>query len=185
MSVIGKAMGEARKAALVLAAGASLLVATASSPAAATALDLTLQGSPDMMCDFIEVRYDAATGTLTATGFAEDFATGVLERNPILNGTFEITANLASSGELKSGVLTVNGEVPSLGIPQGVLLTGKLNDLGGEKDGPLELKFDTSGGALGFNFGPLVNVIVSQSGFPGDFAQSFTSNPIAVAGIGW
>jgi hypothetical protein len=154
--------------------------------AQASPLDLTIQAAPDMMSDFIDVTYDAAGQTLTARGFAVQVRNGAAEPAPILNGAFEITANIASSGKVTSGTLTITGEVPSMGITQGTLLTGNIRELGfGETGGPMEFQFDTNGGSLAFNFGPLLNVILSQSGFAGNFDRDFSSNSIAVAGIGW
>jgi hypothetical protein len=174
-------LGRAFTVALVL-----LSLGAIGKPAQASPLNLELQTSPDIMSDFIDVSYDAASKTFTARGFAEQIGNGLSEPTPIVNGAFEITASIASSGTVSSGTLTLTGEVPSLGIQQGTLLTGHISALGfGETGGPMEFRFDTNGGSLAFNFGPLVNVILSQSGFAGNFADSFSNNAIAVAGIGW
>jgi hypothetical protein len=155
-------------------------------PALASPLNLTLQAAPDMFSDAIEVSYDSASQSFTASGFAEHINNGTGTPTPIVNGVFKITANISNSGTFQSGTLTVTGEVPSLGIGPGQLLVGNLSALGyGEAGGAVECQFSTSGGTLSFQFGPVINVILGQSGFRGDFAQNFNNGATGVAGIGW
>jgi hypothetical protein len=187
MLQIGKGRGLAERFGQAFTVSLILLsLVVIGNPAQASQLNLELQTSPDMMSDFINVSYNAANQTFTARGFAEQIGNGAGEPIVIVNGTFEITASISSSGTVSSGTLTITGEVPSLGINQGTLLTGNISALGfGEASGPMEFRFDTNGGSLAFNFGPSVSIILSQSGFAGTFTDNFSSNSIAVAGIGW
>lgn len=186
MAGIGKALGVAGAKARAFAAVMVLLAAAAATnPAQAAPLDLTLQPTPDIMSDFIDVAYDTTKQSFTARGFAEEISTGNGDPVIIENGVFEISATITNGGEVVAGTLTVSGAVPSLGIGKGTLVSGKMRSVGtGEDGGPMELQFDTDGGGLAFDFGPVINVILSQSGFGGDFTRNFNS-PIAVAGTGW
>jgi hypothetical protein len=175
-----KKLGRALFAALLLV---SLGVMTDS--AQAKPLDLTLQPSPDMFSDIIEVNYDSTNQTFTASGFAQHIK-GTDALTSIVNGRFEISATISNSGDVVSGTLTITGEIPSLGIGQGNLLVGNLSALGyGDAGGAVEFKFDTNDGALFFQYGPAIKVILGQSGFNGSFAQNFSNGSIGVAGIGW
>jgi hypothetical protein len=186
MLQIRKTTGFARKfsrALFVAALFLSLGMMTVS--AQAKPLDLTLQPSPDMFSDIIEVNYDSTNQTFTASGFAQHIK-GIDTLTPVVNGRFEISAIISNSGDLVSGSLTITGELPSLGIGQGNLLVGNLSALGyGDAGGAVEFQFDTSEGALFFQYGPAIKVILGQSGFNGSFAQNFNNGSIGVAGIGW
>jgi hypothetical protein len=183
---IGKAKGAELGKRVAPAAGVFFMALVAAANIAhAAPLGLTLQGSPDISSDFIDLNYNAEDKTLTAYGFAEEIRSASAAAATIRNGTFEIIATISNSGEVKEGTITITGAVPALGL-DGTLLSGNIRAVGYEsKDGPLELQFDTSGGALAYDVGPLVNVILSHSGFAGDFAHDFSSGSIAVAGTGW
>jgi hypothetical protein len=187
MSKIGKNMRISAILAksLTLAIGFLLAVA-AGNPAQAKPLNLTLQGTPGLMSDFIEVKYDASSRTLTARGFAEELFASAGEAEAIVGGTFEISASISNSGAISSGSLIIAGKVPSLGIAQGTLLSGDFTALGyGDDTGALELQFSASGGSLADRFGPTLGVILAQSGFKGDFTRNFGNNAAGVASIGW
>jgi hypothetical protein len=169
---------------VAIGAFAAYLLAGANGAQAST-MNLTLQDAPNIFSDAIDVSYDAAAQTLTARGFAEHLKNGDGQPVAIVNGTFEISAKITASGEVVSGALTVSGAVPSLGVDQGPLLVGKLVSVGGDAGGVSEFQFVTNGGAFSFQFGPAINVIVGQSGFPGNFAKDFTNGAVGVAGIGW
>ena len=154
-------------------------------PAQASSLNLTLQSAPDMFSDAIDVSYDSASQTLTASGFAEHIKNGTDEPIRIMNGRFEITAKVTNTGDLVSGAMTITGEVPELGVGPVALLVGNLDALGGDAGGIVEFQFATNGGALAYQFGPVINVILGQSGFAGSFAQNFSNGAAGVAGIGW
>ena len=163
-----------------------LALALNGKPAQAAPLNLSLQAAPDIFSDFIDVSYDATSQTLTAHGFVENLRNGSDAPVPIVNGTFDLTANITNSGAIGSGTLTISGEVPSLGSGPGTLLAGNVTQIGyGDSGGAVELQFDTNGGSMASNFGPMIGIILGQSGFPGNFTGNFTSNSVAVAGIGW
>jgi len=171
---------------IIAVAVLAILLATVGKPAQASPLNLNLQSAPDMFADAIEVSYDSASQSFTASGFAEHINNGTDSPTPIVKGLFTIKANISNTGEFLSGTLTVTGEVPSLGIAPGQLLAGDLSALGyGDAGGAMEYQFNTSGGSLSFQFGPVINVILGQSGFNGGFAQNFNNGAIGVAGIGW
>jgi hypothetical protein len=163
-----------------------LAIALNGKPAQAAPLNLSLQATPDIFSDFIDVNYDAANQKFTAHGFVEHLRNGSDAPIPIINGTFEISANITNAGTLDSGTMTITGEIPVLGNGPGTLLAGNVTLLGyGEPGGAVELQFDTNGGSMASNFGPMIGIILGQSGFPGNFSGDFSSNSIAVAGIGW
>jgi hypothetical protein len=151
-----------------------LLAALALPQAAlATPLDLTLPLSPDIMSGFIDVTFDASSDTLEATGFAL-----TLDGAPISNGTFLLIVDLAAI----SGTLDIGGNVGGSGPS---LLTGDLTAFGFIPGGgdPLEFTFSATGGDLLSLFGGLsapIGVILSGTGFPGDFAADF-DNRIGLA----
>jgi hypothetical protein len=154
--------------------------------ALAKPLDLTLQPTPHMFSDVIDVNYDSANQTFTASGFAEHIKNGAGSLTAVANGRFEIAATISNNGTVVSGTLTVTGEIPSLSIGQGKLRVGKLTAFGyGDAGSAVELQFDTNDGALFFQYGPVIKVILGQSGFGGSFAQNFNNGSIGVAGIGW
>jgi len=163
-----------------------LTLALSATAVQAAPLNFILQTSPNMFSDAIDVRYDSASQTLTATGFAEHIDNGTDTPTPVVNGSFAITAQISNTGAVLSGNLTVTGEVPSLGISQGPLLVGNLTALGyGEAGSATEFQFDTTDGALFYSFGPVIRVILGQSGFAGNFTEDFSNGAIGVAGIGW
>lgn len=154
-------------------------------PAQASQLNLELQPVPSLMSDFVNVNYDASSQRLTVQGLVEQLGDSADQTTPVINGSFEISATVSSTGAFSSGTITIRGAVPSQGIAQGVLLSGDLNSLGyGEAGGVVEFLFNTNGGSLADNFGPIAGVILGQCGFSGDFTQNFGSNSIAVASIG-
>jgi hypothetical protein len=170
----------------VTAALILLALALNDAPAQAAPLNLSLQATPDIFSDFIDVSYDAANQKFTAHGFVEHMRNGNDAPIQIVNGTFEIAANITNDGSIGSGTLTVTGEVPELGSGPGTLLAGKVTLIGyGDSGSALELQFDTNGGSMASNFGSMIGIILGQSGFPGNFSGDFSSNSIAVAGIGW
>jgi hypothetical protein len=187
MLQIGKATGIVRKLSKALTiAIVFMLLATTGKPVDAKPLNLTLHAAPDMMSDFIDVSYDATSQILTVRGFAEHMSNSATDPDTIVGGAFEIIANISNSGAITSGTLTVSGKVPSLNIDQGALLTADISALGySDEGGPLELQFNTNGGSLAHNFGPVINVILGQTGLTNGFAQNFSNSSMGVASIGW
>jgi len=187
MSQFAEAEGPLRRLGRLFPVALMLLAfALNGKPVQAAPLNLALQATPDIFSDFIDVSYDAANQKFTAHGFVEHVRNGTDAPIPIINGTFEISANITNSGTIGSGTLTVTGEIPVLGNGPGTLLAGTVTQLGyGESGGVVELQFDTNGGSMASNFGPMIGIILGQSGFPGTFSGDFSSHSIAVAGIGW
>jgi hypothetical protein len=139
-------------------------------------LDLTLQRSPDVVSGFIDVSYNSTTDLFGASGFAfelNDDGIGIPES--IVGGTFGLNANIDASGVLGSGTITLGGTVPSLGFNSGTLLTGTLVNFGFPSTGdPLEFVFSATGGDAAGLYGPgPIGVILSSSGFEGNFTSSF------------
>lgn len=138
-------------------------------------LNLSLQRSPDILSGFIDVSYDSTTDLFGATGFALELNDGLGDPETIFGGAFGLNANIDGSGVLGGGTIALGGTVPSLGFISGTLLTGTLTDFGFPSTGdPLEFVFSVTGGdAAGlFGQGP-IGVILSGSGFDGDFISSF------------
>jgi len=139
-------------------------------------LSLTLQRSPDALSGFIDVSYNSTTDLFGASGFAFELNNdGIGAAESIIGGTFDLNANINGSGVLGSGTIALGGKVPTLGYNSGTLLTGTLIDFGFPSTGdPLEFVFNVTGGdAAGlFGSGP-IGVILSDSGFEGNFTSSF------------
>jgi hypothetical protein len=165
----------------------AVTVSTAGSTAWGAPLNLELKSSPEIASDFVSVSYNSDSHILSVKGHVGEFATSANATVPVANGTFEISASISNAGRFDSGVLTVRGAIPSLGISQATLLSGELNSFGygdGDAGGILEYFFATSGGSLADDFGPITGVILSQSGFGGSFTQSFGTSSVALASMG-
>lgn len=148
------------------------------SAASATPLDLVLPPSPDIVSQFITVDYAAATGTLSADGYALELADGVGGPEAIRGGTFGLHAILDDLGNLQAGgTLSIGGTIPTIGANSGTLLTGTLTSFGFRPVGgdPLEFLFEVTGGDLAGLYGELGAVILSGTGFAGSFASDFGS----------
>lgn len=139
-------------------------------------LNLLLEPSPNVLSAFIDVSYNSTTDLFGATGFAlelDDDGIGLPET--IFGGSFGLYAIIDGSGVLGSGTIALGGTVPSLAYISGTLLTGTLIDFGFPSTGdPLEFVFNVTGGDAAGLFGPSpIGVILSGSGFEGDFTSSF------------
>lgn len=140
-------------------------------------LDLQLENVPDILAQFILVEYDSASDLLTATGTAVQFDDdGVGLAEPINNGNFSLTSTIDDIG-FTSGSLVVSGTIASLGFNSGTLLTGNLTDGGtpppvGSTE-QLHFTFDVTGGDAGSLYSGTGGIIMSSTGFPGDFSVDF------------
>lgn len=144
-------------------------------------LGLTLSDTPDIASGFIDVMYNASSGTLTAEGFALQFAGGASEpTSPISGGLFILAASVDGSGNLVTnsngvgGNLTISGTIAPLGYTSGTLLTGEIVSFGFRPEGdPLEFLFRVTGGDLAPMYGGLGGIILGLTGFGGSFAGDF------------
>jgi hypothetical protein len=169
-------------------------VTAISSLAQAAPLNLTLNDVPDIVAQFIDVTYDAASDAFVASGFALEIDDdGSVPPEEILIGTFDLSATIDATGTLIGGSLTIGGTVPTLGYNSGTLLTGTLTSFGFPNVGsdPFEFLFDATGGDAAplYGSGP-AGVILSGTGFDGDFSSDFDNlsigpgSGIAVANVG-
>ena len=161
--------------------GALLLVAALimgmSSLAQAAPLNLSLNPEPDISSAFINVNYDASPNILTASGFANQLATGGSLFN-IAGGSFDLVASVLDDGALTGGSLAIGGTIAGLGFNSGTLLTGSLSAIGfNQVNDPLEFLFNVTGGDAAGLYGSLGGIILNQTGFGGSWATSFTSAP--------
>jgi len=172
-----------------LSALAAVLIMGTSSLAQAAPLNLTLNDFPDIVSSFITVNYDPTSDVFTANGFAQELDDdGSVPAEAILAGTFGLTTTIDAFGVLSGGTLTIGGTVASLGFNSGTLLTGDLTALGFNNAGdPLEFLFDVTGGdafAL-YGGGSLSGgIILSNSGFEGNWENSFTADATAASDTG-
>jgi hypothetical protein len=143
----------------------------------ASPLNLTLADTPDFLIQLTTVAYDAGTDSLTATGTAANLDDdGTTES--ITGGSFTLTASIDASGALSSGTLSVGGTIASLGYNSGTLLTGDLTAFGFLDSGgdPLEFLFEVTGGDAAGLYPDTAGVILSNTGFDGDFTTNFQNN---------
>lgn len=163
---------------------------TFGSAAQAAPLNLVLNDTPDIVSSFIDVAYDAVTDTLTASGFALELDDdGSIPAEAIAGGSFDLVATIDGAGVMTAGSLTISGTVATLGYNSGTLLTGTLTDFGFPDAGgdPLEFLFDVTGGdAAGlYGGGSLTGgIIMSATGFTGDFTSDFSNLISGIPGTG-
>ena len=161
-----------------------------SASAQAAPLNLTLNNTPDIVSSFIDVTYDAGTDSLIASGFAFELDDdGSVPAEAIVDGIFDLSATIDSTGALTGGTLTIGGTVASLGFNSGTLLTGNLTAFGFPNAGgdPLEFLFDVTGGDAASLYGGGSipgGIILSDAGFTGDFGSDFDNLSGGVPGTG-
>ena len=137
-------------------------------------------GLPNISSFFITVDYvgDNTAGLLTASGFANQFTPQVGAPENIAGGTFDISASIGFNSLTAAGSLNIGGTVAALGFNSGTLLTGTLSAFGAGPGDPLEFLFQVTGGDAAGDYGGIgstAGVILSNSGYPGSFANNFTS----------
>ncbi|MFC1773566.1 hypothetical protein ACFL3A_09470 [Pseudomonadota bacterium] len=178
----------------LLGAMCACFIVLVPSLAQAAPLNLTLNDVPDILAQFIDVTYNAASDAFVASGFALEIDDdGSVPPEEILNGTFDLSATIDATGTLIGGSLTIGGTVPTLGFTSGTLFTGTLTAFGFPNVGsdPFEFLLDVTGGdaASLYGSGP-AGVILSGTGFGGDFVSDFSNlstgpgTGIAVANVG-
>jgi len=161
-------------------------------PAMASSLDLSAQ-PPDLSAGYLNVTYDATTGTLSAVGWPMSFNEGgnPPEHASIVGGNYDLTADLTQSGLPVSGSLKITGTIPGL-ASSGTLLTGQLqlSQSGFGFQSPqaiqqsgsgdiFEFVFNVTGGDLAPYYQGKASVILDAwcSGFNGSFTTSFAASP--------
>lgn len=103
---------------LILIALASML---ANAPLQAALLDLTNPGGPDLLAGYLDVSFNATSGTFLASGYTVDYQNGSVSLSDA--GDYTLTANITPAGVLSGGSLTIQGD---LGSGTETLLTGTL-----------------------------------------------------------
>lgn len=158
--------------------GACFVLLTALATPASADLNLTLLDSPDIFSSFIDVGYDAASGTFTASGFSftlDDDGVGAPEI--IVPGTFDLSATINEFGDATAGSFTIAGTVPTLGFGSGPLLTGTLVDFSPlAASETFDFLFDITGGEAAGLFGTApVGLKLHSTGYAGSFASDFST----------
>ncbi|ARD44289.1 PEP-CTERM sorting domain-containing protein [Colwellia sp. PAMC 21821] len=154
--------------------GAMLIGMSVSSQASLIGLDL--EENPDILSSFLKINYDASTRIFTAIGTADQLFTGntfIIEEN-----SFTLTTSISNTGVLgDDGIFTIGGIITSLGFSSNTMLTGNLTMLGFTDNlsggGPLEFLFDVTGGDAKDLFGSVGGIIMSDTGFDGDWSNDF------------
>ena len=153
--------------------------------AQATLLGITLEDTPDIVSAFIDINYDAGTQSLTADGFALQIDTGggVF---PIAGGLFDLDAVIDNAGNLIGGSFSIFGSIAGLGFNSGTLLTGNLTAFGFPDAGgsPFEFLFNTTGGDAAGLYGSAGGILLSETGFGGDWASDFNNLISGIPGTG-
>lgn len=181
-----------------LLAAAMLLAAGRAGVASATPLGLVLLDHPDILAQFVDVKFVAAGGAFSASGAALELAVAPGTVLTLLDARLDI--DVVTDGMAVSGVagddLSIVGGVDTNGDGTadiaGTLMTGEVSAFGATASGPgvFELLFEVSGGLLadtGRPFDvPAVGVILSADGnstYAGSFDVDFDNNG-GVAGAG-
>ena len=153
--------------------------------AQATLLGITLEDNPDIVSAFIDINYDAGTQSLTADGFALQIDTGggVF---PVAGGLFDLDAVIDNAGNLIGGSFSIFGTIAGLGFNSGTLLTGNLTAFGFPDAGgsPFEFLFNTTGGDAAGLYGSTGGILLSETGFGGDWASDFDNLLSGIPGTG-
>jgi len=155
-------------------------------PAMGSSLDLSAH-PPDISAGYLNVGYNATTGTLSAVGWPTSFTVSDNAANPasIIGGQYDLTAHVTPTGEPLAGSLEITGTIPDMALSSGTLLTGQLelsqSGFGFQSGGGdiFEFIFNITGGDLAPYYQGKVSVILDawDSGFDGSFAKSFTAGP--------
>ena len=135
-------------------------------PAMASSLDLSAQ-PPDLSAGYLNVTYDATTGTLSTVGWPMSFNTGgnTPEHASVVGGNYDLTAHLTQSGVPVSGSLKITGTIPGL-ASSGTLLTG-------------QLQLSQTGSQAGFGFQSPQAIQQSGSGDIFEFVFNVTGGDLA------
>jgi hypothetical protein len=153
---------------------------------------------PDILSEFVDVTYDAATDVLTASGLSIQIAIDAVTTRSILNGTFNIA--IVTDGVSATGTagddLSIAGDFDLTGDGiadvSGTLLTGEIAEFGSSVSAPglFEFVFTVTGGIFAgpipFFALPQAGVILGADGgstYNGSFDVSF-NNTGGVAGAG-
>lgn len=175
-----------------LLGAALLLLASQPRVAAATPLNLVLPEAPDILSQFIDLRYDADTDLLSADGYSLQIALGAGNFHEIHAGSFHIGFQTDGTTVYGSGGddLSITGDIASLGV-SGTLLTGKIAQFGASPIGPgvFEFVFSVTGGALadpyfGVGFAGVILGAGPGSTFTGSFDADFSNQLGGQAGSG-
>jgi hypothetical protein len=159
-----------------------------------------LPALPDLLSQFVDVNYTAATGAFSASGVALQVSVTPTTTFNILNGTFNI--GITTDGTTTSGIggddLSIVGgvDVNDDGVADatGTLLTGEISQFGSSTTGPgvFEFVFDVTGGILTGGSFPVftqsqAGVILGADGnstYTGSFASDFGNLIGGQAGTG-
>lgn len=167
-----------------------VLVLALSGGGRAAPLNLTLNPSPDITSQFIDLSYVAATDSLSVDGYNvtidDDNAGPLIDFDDAFSSlNFNIDATVDDFGTASAGTLSVSGDLTSsLGV-SGLLLTGNLVLFGFDSQDPgsgldlFEFVFEVTGGAMAtFSYfgtpGSFVGVIYDP--FENVFDETWDSN---------
>jgi hypothetical protein len=151
-----------------------------------------LQQLPDLASGNLTVEYNAANGLFTVSGDTSVYtapdatAYSVLTDDQFGLGTFNLSANIATNGDLLGGTVTIVGGVfDDSGTeiyPWGTLLQGNLTAFGFEaatstNKSEFDLLFNVTGGSLASVYGSVAGVLLhtEDDSFGGSFTSGFSN----------
>jgi hypothetical protein len=152
-----------------------------------TSLNLTAH-PPDISVGYLNVGYNALSGSFTASGFPLAFnisGSSTPDYPTIDDGRYSLSVQLTQTGQPVPGTgsLDITGSIPGL-TSSGILLTGELSQFGYQSGGGdiFEFVFDDLRGDLApyyGGYGGETSVILDavNAKFNGNFADSFTASP--------
>jgi hypothetical protein len=157
-----------------------LLASGVAAGAHAAPLGLVLADLPRIESETIDVRYQAATDSFEAEGFALRLKDEGGTPFNIMGGGFSIQATIDAAGTASAGLLVITGAILGLGFDGSPsLLSASLTGFGfpDSGPGPLEFVFEVTGGdaaALFGGIGAVLGTLVSgDTGFPNGFSADF------------
>lgn len=148
-------------------------------------IGLDLLETPDVFSGFTDVEYTALSDQFSVTGESLSYDDdGIGAPETIVNGAYDIIATVDDAGAASGGSITIDGDIPGLGVPGPSLLTGTLVDFGFE-DPPggmiFEFLFEVTGGDLAPDYGgagALFGVIldINSNVFDGTWLTDFATS---------
>lgn len=149
--------------------------------------------TPNLFSAPLTIQYTASSGLFTVSASTSAYHTQGGDSLPVTDasswgvGTFDLSANIATNGNLLSGTVTIEGAVydqsydePPL-ISYGTLLQGNLTAFGYQTNGvdQFDFLFNVTGGELADVYGSVGGIYLNteeKTSFAGNFLTDFSTS---------